>query len=434
MTAPLQGGFARRDITPPVGTLLMGYPTPDRRARSVRDELQANALVLRQGDTAAVVLNLTVCIVDDTEVEEIRRRVAERLEVTPAHITVSSTQTHSAPCTQKVWGWCDKDADYIRQRVDGAVEAAVEAGQNVRPLRVGIGKGPSEVGVNRRAIREDHSVALGVNPWGVYDPEMTVLRFVADDGPLATLIHYGAHPTVFGSTNLAVSRDWPGVMTDRVESLTEAPAFFINGAVGDIAPRSNILGAVGDGEAALMEVGYRGAADALRIFRSIKEFRPVDLGVHCGAFELPYRPLADRAEAEKQLKAAEPRKDEYGQGMCEYKHWEAVLQAHETPPVSGKEYRQVITRLGPAALVPFPGEPFAETVLRLRELSPFQYTLCASTSCGNNGYFVTRESLHRGGYEVWVAKAFGAHILAEHIDDVLVQENLELLRELGGRS
>ena len=46
------------------------------------------------------------------------------------------------------------------------------------------------------------------------------------------------------------------------------------------------------------------------------------------------------------------------------------------------------------------------------------------------GYFPTRESLHRGGYEVWVAKAFGPYILAEHIDDVLVEENLKLLREL----
>ena len=43
---------------------------------------------------------------------------------------------------------------------------------------------------------------------------------------------------------------------------------------------------------------------------------------------------------------------------------------------------------------------------------------------------MTRESLHRGGYEVWVARAFGAYILVENIDDVLVEENLKLLRDL----
>ena len=181
-----------------------------------------------------------------------------------------------------------------------------------------------------------------------------------------------------------------------------------------------------------MEVGYRGAEDALRAYHSVKELRPLELGVLSDGFELPYRPLADRAEAEAQFKAAAPDKDQYGRGMCEYRHWQAVLQAHDTEAVSGRRYEQVLTRLGPLALVPFPGEPFVEIVLRLRDLSPFQYTLCASTSCGNNGYLVTRESLHRGGYEVWVTKAVGPYILAEHIDDVLVQENLALLRRLVG--
>ena len=184
--------------------------------------------------------------------------------------------------------------------------------------------------------------------------------------------------------------------------------------------------------AALMEVGYRGAEDALRAYHSVKELRPLELGVLSDGFELPYRPLADRAEAEAQFKAAAPDKDQYGRGMCEYRHWQAVLQTHDTEAVSGRRYEQVLTRLGPLALVPFPGEPFVEIVLRLRDLSPFQYTLCASTSCGNNGYLVTRESLHRGGYEVWVTKAVGPYILAEHIDDVLVQENLALLRRLVG--
>jgi hypothetical protein len=31
---------------------------------------------------------------------------------------------------------------------------------------------------------------------------------------------------------------------------------------------------------------------------------------------------------------------------------------------------------------------------------------------------------------VWVAKAFGPYLLAENVDDVLVQENLNLLRQL----
>ena len=429
MREDLVGGFGRTDITPEVGTLLMGYPVPDRKAEAIRDPLHVDALVLRQNDTAAVVLSLTVSIIDDPEVESIRHGVEARTGIPAEHVTVCAIQTHSAPRTQEVWGWCEKDSSYMEFMVDRAVEAAAKANDALRPIRLGIGATHSDVGINRRSIMEDHTVVLGANPWGIYDPEMTVLRLQGEREPLATIIHYGAHPTVFDKTSRVVSRDWPGVMTDRVEALTGAPAMFINGAVGDVAPRSNTLRAVGDGEPALMEVGYRAAMDALRAYRSVKDFAVRDLKVVTGDYLLPYRPLPALEEARRQLTAAEEHKDEYGRGMCEYKHWQAVIQAHADSPLPGKRYRQVITALGPAAIVPIPGEPFAETVLRLRQYSPAQYTLCASTSCGSNGYFATRESLHRGGYEVWIAKALGAYILAENIDDVLVEENVKLVRQ-----
>jgi len=343
---------------------------------------------------------------------------------------VAAIQSHSAPRTFSAWGWGDKDRAYVAAVLPRIVAAVVQAVANLQPAQVGIGATHSDVGVNRRQIRLNHTVALGVNPWGPYDPTMTVLRFEGAHGPLATLIHYGAHPTVFHGKSRAVSRDWPGIMIDRVEALTGAPALFINGAVGDVAPRTNFMGAVGDGETALLEVGTRAATDALRAYRSIKELRDLDLAVVTAEILLPYRPLTPPAEAERQLAAAEANKEQWGQPMCDYRHWQAVVNAHREPPQTGITFSQTITRLGPVALVPFPGEPFTEIVLRLRDYSPFQHTLCASTTNGCLGYFVTRESFHRGGYEVWVGKAYGPYILSETIDDALIDANLLLLRTL----
>jgi hypothetical protein len=68
----------------------------------------------------------------------------------------------------------------------------------------------------------------------------------------------------------------------------------------------------------------------------------------------------------------------------------------------------------------------------MRQYSPYAHTLCLSTTNGSDGYIPTRDSLHRGGYEVEVAKAFSAYILAENIDDVLISENLQLIRSLRG--
>ncbi len=428
----LFAGVGRADITPPLGTALAGYPVQDRYAESIRDPLQATALVLARHDCKVALISLDWILIEQEEVTEIRRQVHERTGIDPAHVTVSVIQSHSTPRTFSVFGWGDKDRAYVQMALPRIIEAVVQAATSLKPVVVGIGVTNSEVGINRRQIRENHTVTLGVNPWGPYDPTMTVLRFEGAQGPVATLVHYGAHPTVFNSKSRAVSRDWPGVMGDRMEALTGAPTLFVNGAVGDVAPRTNAYASVGDGETALFEVGTRAATDALRAYRSIKEFRELELSVLTQEIMLPYRPLPDLAEARRQLAAAEAGKEQWGQAMCDYRHWEAVVNAHAGQAASGVPFAQTITQLGPVAFVPFPGEPFSEIVLRIRESSPFAYTLCASTTNGSLGYFVTRESLHRGGYEVWVGKAYGAYILTETIDDVLVEATVKLLRELHG--
>ena len=435
MATTLRAGVARRDITPPLGVPLFGYPNPQRVAESVRDGLNVTVLVLEQDQVRAAIVSCDLCLPDDDTVAQIRAGVSQKTGIPPLHITVSYTQTHSGPSTQTAWGWSDRNDTYLAMMTSRAIEAVVDAWNARQPVRVGIAATSSDVGVNRREIGENHQVGLGVNPWGLYDPTMTVLRFVTlADQSLATIIHYGAHPTVLDGSTRAVSRDWPGVMVDRVEHFSKAPAIFINGAVGDIAPRSNTLRAVGDGEIALQEVGTRAAMDAMRAFRQIKDFRDLGLAVHTGTFTMPYRPIAPLDEAVRKVAEYESKKEVYGTPRCEFLHWSAVVKAHEQGGgADGKRFDQTITSLGPVAIVAFPGEVFAETVMRLRKSSPFEYTLSASTTNGSNGYFPTRDSLHRGGYEVWVAKAFGPSILVENIDDVLFEENLKLLREAWAR-
>ena len=112
-------------------------------------------------------------------------------------------------------------------------------------------------------------------------------------------------------------------------------------------------------------------------------------------------------------------------------YWKKVLEEYENNRVlAAKTYRQTITRIGQVAIVPFPGEPFAEIVLRLRKYSPIQHTLSISTANGSVGYIVTCDAYARGGYEVNVAKAFSPYLLAVNVDDVLIAENLRLLRKM----
>ena len=424
----LSAGIARQIITPPSGTLLFGYPR-ERRGDHVADDLNATALVLQGNSITAALVSLDLCVIDEEETLKIRTDASAQTGIAPENITIHATHTHSGPATINTWGWGNRNTEYLDSIRPKIVQAIVDAQQALQPVEVGFGVTKTDVGINRRELDLEGNVLLGFNQWGPRDDDLTVVRFEGENGTVAQLIHLSAHPTSRGGEP-SVSRDWPGVMMDRVEKVTGAKVLFINGAFGDVAPRTNVGGVAGDGGPAATEVGLRAATDALRAFRSIKDFRDVTLEVGLGNFELPYTPLPTvrQAKAERDKYGDSEHAD--GRDGAEWNYWNAVLQAHQKPLQAGKSISQTITRIGPLAIVPFPGEVFSEIALRIKQHSPFQHTLCAGTCNGHLGYLVTRDSRARGGYEVWVMRAFSAYLLAENLDDVLVVENVRLLERM----
>ncbi|MBE6884476.1 MAG: hypothetical protein E7487_07705 [Ruminococcaceae bacterium] len=424
----LKAGVGRADITPALGTPLMGY-APMRPAENILDNLTVTALALEAGDTRSLLLSITTTVIDYEITFAIRDAVKAATGYDTYEINVCAWQIHSGPATQTCWGWGDANRDFCYGILaPRCAEAAVAAIADLGDVEVGVGITQSDVGCNRRQVFEDGSVGLGQNPWGAYDPTMTAIRFMRDGKPYANIIHYGAHPTAIGKTP-DVTRDWPGIMVDRVESVIGGTTLYLNGAVGDVGPRPG-EGTTTSNVEGMREVGYRAAADAIRACRSVKQFAPTDLEVIIEDIAIPYRPLADRATAAANMEEAAKHRGP-GLGEAEYVYWQKVMEEYDNNRVTScGTHRQTITRIGNVAIVPFPGEPFAEIVLRLRNYSPIQHTLSTSTSNGSIGYIATRDSLHRGGYEVEVAKAFSPYILAENIDDVIIAENLRLLRKL----
>ena len=429
----LRAGVGRADITPPqLGRPMLGYADPDRKSERIRDRLHATTVVFDSEAGPSVLISLDVLSVDQPTTAAIRQGVQEQTGIEGSRVMVHPIQTHSGPCTQNIWGWGDRDDEYVfGTLVPSAIATVVQARKSMVPVRIGIGCTRSDVGINRRATDADGNLTGALSGIGLHDPHLTVARIETARGLLANLVHYGAHPTVFGEWSRAVSRDWPGILIDRMEELTKAPTLFFGGATGDVAPRTNALRLTGDqSEAALWETGARAAWDAMDAWRSIKDIRVMPVRTIVRTIDLPYRPLPPLDEARQRVAEFAPQKDSYGTGMCEYKHWSAVLEAHARPLETAYHHPVVATAIGPLAMVPLPGEVFAETSLRLRHYSPFQHTLVASLTDNCLGYFFTRESLARGGYEPWVNRAFSAYSLADGIDDVLVRESLRVLAEL----
>ena len=75
--AAFLAGFARVDVTPPLGIEISGY-FMDRFAAGVLDALEASAVAVACGESRAVVIGLDNLMIDQTQMDVYRRAIAEK--------------------------------------------------------------------------------------------------------------------------------------------------------------------------------------------------------------------------------------------------------------------------------------------------------------------------------------------------------------------
>jgi neutral ceramidase len=427
----LYAGAAREIITPPVGAFLYGY-RPDVVSTSVNDDLTVTVIALKYGGVSAALISATVCLIETEIADRIRREVGEAAGIPAENVILSSTHTHSGPRTAGSTGWGDIDMPYCDSIfIPNTVKAAKKAFASLIPSVFGVSSGSSRVGINRRQTSVDGNVSLGQNPWGQYDPRMTVISFKGKDGtPIANMVHYGAHCTAAGM-NYEISRDWAGIMVDTLDRESGAPTAFFNGAEGDVGPRLSNGRTTGDLRY-VNEIGQVAARDAVQLFRQIKDYRSAPLSAAAGTLKLPYGPIMPPEQAKREYAAFGGKVPPHNAELMRYRTLEGIIEAHE----SGREapeallLPQTVLALGPIAIVPFAFEFFSEISLRMREHSPFAHTLCFGCTNGSNGYLPSEDQLCRGGYEVLVFRLGHVYCLADNTDTNIIKENLRLMSGL----
>ena len=97
-------GIGRTVITPPVGTNLYGY-RPDVISESVHDDLTATAFCFRQGETAALLISLTVCSIGDPLCDKLRVLLADACGIPRKNCIIHAIHTHSGPILNPTTGW-----------------------------------------------------------------------------------------------------------------------------------------------------------------------------------------------------------------------------------------------------------------------------------------------------------------------------------------
>ena len=225
--AELRAGVARIDITD--------------RTVPVNDPCFAKALVLRSGETTAVLITVDAVAIGEIGrlgngfLATVREALQKDLGIPPAGVVINASHCH---------GIVRGDTAQL------VIEAVKQAATQLVPVKAGTGVAEEKrISENRRLKMKDGSEVdmrraysmprdEDVASVGPIDPAVGLLRLDRADGsPLAVLYHFACHP-IMNPPSKGNSADYPGFASKVIEDSLGggALAFFVQGCGGDINP------------------------------------------------------------------------------------------------------------------------------------------------------------------------------------------------------
>lgn len=387
---PLRAAAARRVVTPDPLLPVTSGAGAARPAREKLMELEARALVLEQGETAAALVSLPFIGWPGHLCQRIRGQVAQ---LPPERIVIGVTHTHTAP---EVYGFPDDsgeyaiDLPYLYSVCDAAAEAIQEAWESRKPatLRCATGEARGKIAYNLYAPE-------------LYDPRCHVLQFSGADGSaIATLVNYAIHPEVLLNREVC-SPDLIGPLQDHIEERFGGTALFFNGAQGGMVT-ADIRHPEGDREewSECERIGRLLASEAARII----EGAPMqsDPTLWCGAQTLEFAVK----ETMQQFTAMLHPEVRAIQGDL------ARVQA-----------QQNLINLGDAQLLTIPGEALPNIGYYLKRNMRGRHNLLLGLTNDAFGYMLTRVD-----YDSFPSYDYiSAVSLGEETGEILIAESLKLI-------
>jgi len=277
------------------------------------------------------------------------------------------------------------------------------------------------------------------------DRDLVVIRIDdAAGNPYAVLVNYACHGTVLGYENELISPDWIGPMRHVVErALPGAKCLFFQGAAGNQGP---VEGFTSD-----LSVAHRLGSDTVKREPRFEGFvestayqakqpwrvlgpRDATLKFRIRTVKVPRRRYSAAdveemrklvSEARAKLKEAETSGDAWKrhQANARLRRFSGLLKAwqrsYDPTPIP---VQVQVLRIGDAAIVAMPGEPFAEIGSAVKKASPFSVTMfCGYSTGAGGGYMPVRSEYRLGGYEVQTTP------YAPEAAETIIREAIQLL-------
>ncbi len=413
MNQPLFAGAASSDITPTKSLHLFGYPHVERYSTGVHDPLMASACYLRGDKGETIFVAVDIIFVPKRLVANARERIATATGVSAENILISATHTHSGPGTVRyASNEADStvptpDEDYLRQLEDGIVEAACRSVEMKEPAELGLALANGAcVGTNRR------------DPAGPSHPDVPVLMVRAKDSKtyIAAMLICSMHPTVLHEDSTLISGDFPGLTRQYLQQHALGESCVVlhhSGASGNQSPRHVIRGTTFAEAARLGEELGKAVAAAIA---NIDYIDSASIQCRRTELDLPMRTFPPETAARENLARTNARfklLQDAGAPGPEIRTAECdVFGAEETLTLSRAAANRKLQAyaetcmpaevqaisVGPWNFLALPGELFVEFALEIEANHPDTHVITLANG-ELQGYLVTEEALHEGGYE-----------------------------------
>ena len=476
LAGEFKAGFARVDITPPLGSFMPGY-YQDRRAKEVLDPLEINMVAFSDGARTALIAQVDTEGISDEVADLMRDAAAKATGVARGAVIVHASHTHDGGFLERtlsgvafvggVSAATEVDDVYLKMVVTRTADAAVNAIKDLKPAKLSCGRSEAKrISFGRRYLMKDGKVATNpgtnnpdiVKPVGnPPDEQVQVLRIDREGGKPIAVINFQTHPDVVGGETLTA--DWPGLTRTVFEAATfgDAHALVLNGTQGDVnhcnvMPRPGELNGlrrdfddVDRGYDHAKHMANVIAAAALTVWMKCAPLEAGDIRFGVENVRVPSQKAKD-SDA-KNLKWAEDvwalheksAKEGVAGGEKDYvtkKYgWTGMELTTEVARAgrirrlaNGPDFFELpitTVAIGKAvAFAGFPGEPFNDIGKAVKKGSPFGLTLLSCLTNGSRGYFPFSDAFREGGYES-ATSPFGPSVA-----DDLVAGELRLLNRL----
>ena len=253
--AEFKAGFARVDITPPMGSFMPGY-FKDRRAKEVLDPLQINCVAFSDGKATAFVMQVDTEGISDAVADRMRDAIVKSTRVDRNAILVHASHTHDGGYLAMHIGKdasgkpvypknaTDVDRIYVDMCVTRAADVAAAAIRDLAPATLSYQRSVAKrISFGRRYLMKDGKVRTNpgtgnpdiVRPAGTPPDETVQVLRIDREGTLPIcVINFQCHPDVVGGET--ITADWPGLTRTVFEAATMGGArcMVINGTQGDV--------------------------------------------------------------------------------------------------------------------------------------------------------------------------------------------------------